>query len=268
MPSISNFDNVIVQHDARGIATITLNRPHKRNAFDAELIANLQQLFSHLSNDDAIRAVVLTGAQTTFCSGMDLDHMRQLGSMPQEDNINDALALANMLKSLKQLCKPVIARVNGNAFGGALGLIAAADIAIAIDSAQFAFTEVRLGLVPAVIAPYVLAAIGERQTLRWFLSGTTFSAQQAFEMGLLHAITSASDFDDAIENELEQLLKGGPNALSTAKQLLNELNPLNSPDDKQALAIKTASLLAELRASAEGKEGLAAFNERRPPRWQ
>jgi methylglutaconyl-CoA hydratase len=262
MQDISRFTNVFVQHDARSVATVTLNRPEKRNAFDAALIANLQSVFDSLASNDSTRAVVLTGAQDAFCAGMDLDHMRTQGTLPHADNVRDALALATLLETIKQFPKPVIAKVNGSAFGGGLGLIAAADIAIGVYTAQFAFTEVRLGLVPAVIAPYVVAAIGERHARRWFLSGATFTAGAACDMGLLHTCALSVDLNHAIDTEVTHLLKGGPKALATAKKLIRDISGENA-----ALASLTTALLADLRASAEGQEGLSAFNERRPPSW-
>jgi methylglutaconyl-CoA hydratase len=253
---------VMLNCDARGVATLTLNRPDKRNAFDDSVIAQLHAAIKHIANDSSVRAVVLTGAGSAFCAGMDLDHMRKQGTQSPMENELDARAFANCLHSLDTLNKPVIARVNGGAFGGGVGLVACADIAIGSEQAKFALTEVRLGIVPAVISPFVIAAIGPRQARRWFLSGDVMNAATAKHVGLLHEVVTATDLDAAVEREIALLLQGGPAALAAAKQLIRNVE---NADDRHP--INTAGLLAQLRASPEGQEGLAAFNEKRLPSW-
>lgn len=252
---------VLLHRDSRGVATMTLNRPQRRNAFDDRVIADLHYKARDLAQDATIRVVVLTGAGDIFCAGMDLDHMRRQGTRSQADNVQDALAFAHCLESLSSMNKPVIARVNGGAYGGGIGLIAAADIAIGVDHAKFALTEVRLGIVPAVIAPYVVAAIGHRQAKRLFLSAMTFDARFAQSLGLLHETVAAAELDTAVEQEIARLLQGGPHALAAAKQLAVDAAARVCTNEQ------TARLLAELRASPEGQEGLAAFNEKRRPNW-
>ncbi|MBC7984658.1 MAG: enoyl-CoA hydratase/isomerase family protein [Candidatus Obscuribacterales bacterium] len=261
-----NADPVLLAQDSRGVATLTLNRPERRNAFDDTLIGRLHGAITQLANDRSVRIVVLTGAGTAFCAGMDLDHMRRQGTQSEVENKTDALLLARCLQTLDRLDKPVIARVNGGAYGGGLGLIACADIAIGTSTAKFALTEVRLGIVPAVISPYILRAIGEREARRWFLSGAAFSANKAEQIGLLHEVREPTALDAAVEDEIASLLKGGPKAQGEAKALAQEVARMGSITDESAVEY-TAELLARLRASSEGQEGLAAFNERRTPSW-
>jgi methylglutaconyl-CoA hydratase len=253
---------VTLNSDARGVATLSLNRPDKRNAFDDVVIAQLHAAIKQLANDSSVRVVVLTGAGSAFCAGMDLDHMRKQGTQSPTENELDARAFANCLHSLDTLNKPVIARVNGGAFGGGVGLVACTDIAIGSEQATFALTEVRLGIVPAVISPYVIAAIGPRQARRWFLTGNVINAATAKHVGLLHEVVTATDLDAEVEREVALLLQGGPSALAAAKELIRDIE---SADDGHP--INTAGLLAKLRASPEGQEGLAAFYEKRPPSW-
>jgi methylglutaconyl-CoA hydratase len=256
------YKAISLTHDTRGVATLTLNRPEKRNAFDAAVIAELHAAIDSLASDTQARVVILTGAGPAFCAGMDLDHMRLQGTQPREANIRDASAFAACLHALDTLNKPVIARVQGGAYGGGVGLVACADIAIGSEQAKFALTEVRLGIVPAVISPYVVAAIGARHARRWFLNGGVVDAATAKHIGLLHDAVTASDLDNAVEKECELLLQGGPNALAAAKKLIRDVDA-NRLDKSSNMA----ELLAELRASPEGQEGLAAFNEKRQPSW-
>jgi methylglutaconyl-CoA hydratase len=252
--------------DARGVATLTLNRPEKHNAFDGDTLAALSGQLRALDADRAVRAIVLTGAGTTFCSGADLASMRALITAGEQENLEDALRLTEVLAQLASVGKPTIARVNGNAFGGAVGLIACCDIAIASANARFALTEVRLGLVPAAISPYVVAAIGARQARRYALTGETVAAQEAHRLGLVHEIAPADQLDARLRVLLDELLKGGPVAQQECKQLLGEVTSmLGAPDAAQRRS--TAQRLARLRVSAEGQEGMGAFLQKRPPRW-
>jgi methylglutaconyl-CoA hydratase len=263
---MTNNDTVLLTRDARGIATLMLNRPERRNAFDAEVITTLHAAIDNIARNAAIRAVILTGAGSAFCAGMDLDHMRRQGAQSTDANTRDARAFADCLHALDRLEKPVIARVNGGAYGGGVGLIACADIAIAADTAKLAFTEVRMGIVPAVISPYVVAAIGTRHARRWFLSGGVLDAPTAKHVGLLHEVVPAAELDTAVEQEVSLLLQGGPTALAAAKQLVRDVS-VSFPTSGEKTGVYTAELLARLRASPEGQEGLAAFNEKRRPSW-
>jgi methylglutaconyl-CoA hydratase len=251
--------------DQRGVATLTLNRPEKHNALDGDTLRQLHDALVRIESDEQVRAVVLTGAGPSFCAGADIAHMRSMLDATEQQNIDDAMLLANCLKALDELSKPVIARVNGNVFGGGIGLVACADIAIAIDSAKFALTEVRLGLVPAVISPYVIAAIGPRQARRLFLTAAPMSASEAHDLQLVHFVATPDQLDAQVEAQLDLLLRGGPAALTAAKKLVHHVL---ASSDRTQLGHETASLLASLRVSPEGKEGLSAFLERRNPNWR
>ena len=255
---------VLLSKDTRGVATITLNRPDKRNAFDDALVRRLHDVIDEVAADASSRVAILTGAGKVFCAGADLEHMRKQGTMSEQENYEDALRFAHCLRALDRMNKPVIARVNGGAYGGGVGLIACADIAIAIDTAKFALTEVRFGIVPAAISPYVVAAIGQRQARRWFLTAMTLDARAAREVGLLHEAVNGDVLDQTVEDCIGLLLQGGPAAHREAKQLVRDAMTLEA----NSLPDHTAKLLARLRGSAEGKEGLTAFTENRNPDWK
>ena len=247
-----------------GVATLTLNRPDKHNALDGETVRLLTSALLDCERDPRVRVVVLTGSGTSFCAGADIAHMRSMMNATEEQNVEDALHLARCLRTLDELDRPVIARINGNAFGGGLGLIACADIAIAVDSARFALTEVRLGIVPAVISPYMVNAIGGRPARRLFLTGGGFDSADACALGLIHFAWPADELDQRVEEQIDLLLRGGPEALRAAKKLVKRAQQIT---DRSALADETARTLARLRVSPEGKEGLSAFLERRTPSW-
>lgn len=248
--------------DPRGVCQLTLNRPGHGNSLDGELVQKLSAAFAQVCSDSEIRLVVLTGQGAVFCSGADLQWMQQMADADAATNKKDAFELALMLDELAKLPVPTIARVNGSAFGGAIGLICACDIAIASNEANFTFSEVRLGLMPAVIAPYVIAAMGLRQTRRWFLSGETMSSKQARQLGLVHQLVAADGLDDGIEQQIQLLLMGGPKSQKHLKGMMHEWFRQSSYSKEGA-----AELLAEIRASDEGREGLNAFLEKREPRW-
>ncbi len=257
---------ILTSTDARGVATVTLNRPEKHNAFNIAMLEALRASLLTVGGDPAVRAVVLTGAGKTFCSGADLAEMQALISATEEDNLRNALHLTDVLGVLNGLHKPTIARVNGNAFGGAVGLIACCDIAIAQSDARLGLTEARLGLVPAAISPYVVAAIGARQARRYFQTAELIGMTDAHRLSLVHEIAAPEDLDAALEDLLAALLKGGPEAQREAKELIVEVaGALGTPDDK--LRRSTAQRLARLRVSAEGQEGMRAFLEKRPAKW-
>jgi methylglutaconyl-CoA hydratase len=250
--------------DARGVATLTLNRPDKHNALDDATLRELQAALAALNGNEQVRVVVLTGAGQSFCAGADIGHMRSMRDATEQQNVADAMLLVHCLRALDELQHPVIARVNGNVFGGGLGLVACADIAIGTLAAKFALTEVRLGIVPAVISPYVVAAIGARQARRLFLTATPFEASEAEQLGLLHLTAAPEQLDAVVNAQIDLLLRGGPQALRAAKQLVRRVSQCS---DREVLGGETAQLLARLRVSPEGKEGLSAFLEKRKPRW-
>lgn len=245
---------------------LTLNRAAVHNAFDAGLIAQLTGALRDAENDPAVRAVVITGSGNTFSAGADLAWMRAMAHASETENRDDALRLAALMRTLNYLSKPTIARVNGSAYGGGIGLIACCDIAIAVDSAKFSLTEVKLGLVPAVISPYVVAAIGAREARRAFISGAVFDAAQAQRIGLVHETVGADLLDAVVERSLHWLSKGGPLAQAEAKRLALAMSGM-TPSEQQLLDARNAELIARLRVSEEGQEGLAAFLDKRPPRW-
>lgn len=258
------MSTVTTSIDSRGVVTLTLNRPEKHNALDGATMGELDAALTHIQNDANARIVVLTGAGASFCAGADIGHMRSMLNMTEEQNVADALVLAKLLRKLDEFELPIIARVNGNTFGGGVGLVACADIAIGATSAKFALTEVRLGIVPAAISPYVVAAIGSRQARRLFLTAAPFTSEEAQQLGLLHFATSQEELDQRVSEQIEHLLRGGPAALRAAKQLVRRVAHFHN---REVLGDETARLLARLRVSPEGKEGLSAFLERRKAGW-
>jgi len=259
-------DNVLLEVDRRGVATLTLNRPEVRNAFDAALVQRLTEVLIELKSLQDVRVVVLTGAGSAFSAGADINWMRAMAGCSEEENFEDALHLADLMALLNAMPLPTVACVNGHAYGGGVGLLACCDIVLASNEARFALSEVRLGLVPAVISPYVVAAIGARNARRLFLSGEAMNAKLARRVGLVHEIAKPNKLDAALEDQLGMLLKGGPNALRESKELIFTVEGGGiSADD--ALRRRTAEIIAQLRVSAEGQEGLAAFLEKRKPAW-
>ncbi|WP_297920053.1 enoyl-CoA hydratase-related protein [Metallibacterium sp.] len=248
------------------VARLTLTRPHVHNAFDGELIAQLTAALLEVDADPDVRAVMLTGSGSTFSAGADLDWMRRMVTASAEENRADALRLAALMRTLNFLSKPTLACVNGAAYGGGVGLIACCDIAIGIEGAKFALSEVKLGLVPAVISPYVVAAIGARHARRLFISGEVFDATAALHIGLLHQCVPAAGLDAAVDRALHALGKGGPLAQHEAKRLALRLSGM-TPDSADALDREHAELIAALRVSPEGQQGLGAFLDKKPPCW-
>ena len=244
------------------VATLVLNRPEVHNAFDETLIAELTAALVHLGRSDDVRAVVIAGAGPSFCAGADLNWMKRMAGFTRAQNLADARALATMLATLHDLPKPTIARVHGAAFGGGVGLVACCDIAIGTQDAIFAFSEARLGLIPATIAPYVVEAIGARAARRLFLTGERFSAAEAFRIGLLHDLALPQDIDARIGETLDALLRSAPGAQDECKALVRAV--AGKPIDPAVIA-DTASRIARVRASAEGHEGVAAFLAKRTP---
>lgn len=249
-----------------GIARLTLTRPDIHNAFDDGLIGALTEQLKALADDSQVRVVVLSGEGASFSAGADLNWMRRMAAADEKDNQRDARRLAELMRTLNYLPKPTIARVNGAAFGGGVGLVACCDIAIASDAARFGLTEVRLGLVPAAISPYVIDAIGSRQARRWFLTGEIFDAQAALSMGLLHQVVAADQLDGAVDAQVKLFRSAGPVAVSEAKALVHRVT---HPDARaqRTLDEDNAELIARLRVSPEGQEGLTAFLDKRKPAW-
>ena len=248
-----------------GVAHLRMERPDLHNAFDAGLIAELTAALATAGDDAAVRVVVLSGAGASFSAGADLNWMRDMAAAGEAENREDALALARLMRTLDELPKPTIARVHGAAFGGGVGLVACCDIAIGLAGAKFGLTESRLGLLPAVISPYVIAAIGPRQARRWFATAEMFDAAEAHRIGLLHEVAADVDaLDGAVERQVALLLKAGPVAGAAAKRLVRDvaLQP-----DRDLLDHLNAKLIAGLRVSPEGQEGLSAFLDKRAPAW-
>jgi len=257
-------DNVLSIIHRGPVAEVWMDRPELHNAFDARLIAELTAGLDTLAADASVRIVVLKGAGASFSAGADMHWMRAMINASEAENREDALALARLLRTLDGLPKPTIARVHGAAFGGGVGLIACCDIAIGVDEAKFGLTESKLGILPAVISPYVIAAIGARQARRWCASAETFDAATALRLGLLHEVVSADALDAAIERQIALLLKAGPIASASAKQLIAQMLATPDPDARD---LANAERIARLRVSPEGQEGLAAFLHKRPPAW-
>jgi methylglutaconyl-CoA hydratase len=246
------------------VARLRLDRPEVHNAFDPALIAALTTRLQSVAMDDDVRVVVLEGSGASFSAGADLHWMRGMASASERDNREDALALARLMRTLDTLPKPTIARVHGAAFGGGVGLVACCDIAIGAPEARFGLTESKLGLLPAVISPYVVAAIGARQARRWFATAEMFDAAEALRIGLLHQVVAAEQLDAAVQRQVDLLCKAGPIAAASAKALVRRIA---DGSDGNAVDTANADLIARLRVSAEGQEGLAAFLEKRKPTW-
>jgi len=242
---------------------VTLNRPDVRNAFNDGMIAELTWWADAAAKDATLRAVVLAGAGPVFCAGADLEWMRQVAAYTHEQNLDDAHAMARMFMALDRLPVPLVGRVHGAALGGGTGLVAVCDIVVAADDAQFGFTEVKLGLIPAVIGPFVLAKIGRSAARELFLTGARFDATRARTLGLVHAVLPPDQLDTTVAEYVREVLSGAPGAIAATKRLIADLARRN-PSDAAALC---AEAIAERRASPEGREGIAAFLEKRAPRW-
>lgn len=260
------MDEPILLARRGALAEVTLNRPRLHNAFDDALIASLNAGLERLAGDDSVRALVLTGAGKSFSAGADLGWMRAMARASEAENRADSQRLAALMRALNFFPKPTIARVNGAAYGGGVGLIACCDIAIGVEDAKFALSEVKLGLVPAVISPYVIAAIGARHARALFISGQVFDATHAARIGLLQQVVPAGELDAAVERTLHFLSKGGPIAQREAKRLALRTVGVTR-ESAEITDMQNAELIARLRVSEEGQHGLSAFLEKRPPPW-
>jgi methylglutaconyl-CoA hydratase len=259
---MTDFSTIRVDTDQRGVATVTMDRPEVRNAFDDTLIAELARAAEQLGADDSVRVVVLTGAGKIFSAGADLNWMRSMKDWTFEENVADSTRMNAMFRALYDLPKPLIGRINGHALGGGTGLTAVCDIAIAVESATFGFTEVVLGLAPAVISPYVVRKVGRSFARAAFVTGERFDARRAQTAGLVHEVTDADGLDTAVAAAVDRCLLAGPAAAAAAKRLPDlALRPL---DDTAA---ETVKVIAGLRVSDEGQEGMSAFFEKRSPSW-
>lgn len=259
-----NQQNLEITHPQPGISVMWLNRPEKHNAFDPPLINAIYDALAGLAADDTVRVLILAGRGKSFCSGADLNYMKSMANYSPAENVADANRFAAMLQALHQFPKPVIAALHGNVFAGATGLAACADIVIAANNARFCISEVRLGLVPAVISPYVLARIGAHQARRYFMSAEVFDAQAAQSAGLVHRCVEADSLLDEALATADTLLQNAPGALSATKTLINHLVPVPFTPE---LTGYTSELIARVRAGNEAQGGLQAFFDKRPAPW-
>jgi methylglutaconyl-CoA hydratase len=262
MSARSRAASLRVERDG-AVARVILSRPEVRNAFDDGLIAELTEAFQSLSQDAGTRAVVLSGEGPSFCAGADIAWMRKAGTYSREENEADAGRMARMLRAIDACTKPVVVAAHGHAIGGGVGLVAAGDIAIAAEGTVFSLAEVKLGILPSVISPYVLRAIGPRNARDVFLTGDRFDAREALRIGLVHAVVPAGELEAACRKKVASLLTSGPEAVGAAKRLIERVTGLG-PEEAMAVTVAT---IAERRASEEAREGLSAFLEKRPPKW-
>jgi methylglutaconyl-CoA hydratase len=258
------YQSILTEID-NGVGIITLNRADRHNSFDDILIAELSEAINLMAAEPTVRVVVISSTGKSFCAGADLNWMKRMAGYSSDESLRDSEAMAEMFRRIAQCPKPVVARVQGAAYGGGVGLVAACDIAIGTFDAQFSLTEVKLGLIPAVISPHVIAAIGERYARRYMLTAERFSAAEAYRIGLLHEmVVNEEGLDQAVGEIVETLLKNGPKALEECKALIAAVawKPL-SPD----IIEDTARRITRMRASSEGREGMSAFLEKRKPGW-
>lgn len=248
----------------QGVATVTLNRPEVRNAFNDEVIVELTAAFLALSERDDVRAVVLAANGSAFCAGADLNWMKRMATYTREENLADGRGLARMLEVIYTCPKPTVARIQGDVYAGGMGLVAACDMAVAAEAAHFCLSEVKIGLIPATISPYVIRAMGSRAAHRWFLTAERFSAAQAHGMGLVHEVVPADQLDAQVQAITGALVAAGPDAMRACKRLLHEVG---GREITPGLIDRTVEGIADIRASQEGREGIRAFLEKRKPAW-
>ncbi len=247
-----------------GIGTITLNRPDRHNAFDDTMIEELTECLNLFNQNSSIRVIVLNATGENFCAGADLNWMKRMSTYDWDENYQDSLKLAALMQTLFDCNKPTVAFVQGASYGGGVGLVACCDIVLASEKSTFCLSEVKLGLLPAVISPYVVKAIGARNAKRYFATAESFNAVEAREMNLVHKIYSAEEFDVKTKNYLNKLTDNGPDAVQLSKQLVNLVS---EKIIDETLIKKTAMLISDVRSSKEGKEGVSAFLEKRKPDW-
>ena len=254
-----------IRTDVQGhVATVTLSRPEVRNAFNDEVIAELSQAFTTLGDDARVRAIVLAAEGPAFCAGADLNWMRRMADYTREENLRDAAQLAFMLRTIYECPKPTIARVQGDVYAGGMGLVAACDMAVSVDTAHYCLSEVKLGLIPATISPYVIRAMGPRAAHRWFLTAERFGAAEAHRIGFVHEVVSAERLDATVGELLKALTSASPHAVKACKQLVRDVA---ERDITRLLIERTVEGIADIRASDEGKEGVQSFLQKRKPAW-
>ncbi|MDB5842097.1 MAG: enoyl-CoA hydratase [Herminiimonas sp.] len=257
------FQTLELQHDAQ-VTTIWLDRPDMRNAFNETSIAEITEAFRYAGADEKTRAIVLAARGSAFCAGADLNWMKKMAGYTHAENLADAARLAAMLRTIHECPKPVLAKVQGDCYAGGIGLVAACDIAVAADTVNFCLSEVRIGLTPATISPYVIRAMGENAARRYFLTAERFSAQQALHIGLVHEVAAADALDATVGQIVKALTTASPNAVGAAKRLVRDIAARPIDD---ALIADTVTRIAEIRASDEGREGVQSFLEKRKPSW-
>ena len=246
------------------VSRVTLNRPEVRNAFNDEVLAELTQAFTQLGQDPQVRAIVLAAEGVAFCAGADLNWMRRMADYTHAENLADAAALAEMLRVLYTCPKPTVARIQGDVYAGGMGLAAACDMAVSVDSANYCLSEVKLGLIPATISPYVIRAMGARAAQRYFLTAERFAATEALRIGFVHEVLPADQLDAKVDELTKALVNASPNALRSCKTLLQDVI---GKDIDTALIAKTVEGIANIRVSAEGREGVQSFLQKRKPNW-
>jgi methylglutaconyl-CoA hydratase len=269
--SDSDLTSVVVRTEG-GVARVVLSRPDRRNAFDDAVVAELHGAFEALAGDAAVRVIVLEGEGKVFCSGADLEWMRRQATASLEENMLSARRIADLFERIHTVPQAVIAKVHGAALGGGAGLVAAADIAVAAEQTQLGFTEARVGILPAVISPYVIAKIGPGQARRWFVTGSRMDAREAHRIGLVHEVAAEADLEAATMRLAFEVLQCGPKAVAACKDLVDAVGgamtiAATTEDGADVLKDFTAARIAELRVSPEGQEGMRAFLEKRKPRW-
>lgn len=262
---MTTYTHISIERSHQGkIATVTIRRPEVHNAFNEQLVRDLLAVFSDIRTDEHLHGVILTGEGRSFSAGADLNLMKAAATFTEEDNVQDALRLADLLRAINTFPCPIIARVNGTAMGGGVGLVAVCDIAIAAESARFAFSEVKLGIAPAVISPFVVRKIGETNARVLFVTGERFSATRALAIGLVHAVVSLEGLDESVEKAVNELLSSAPQAIRVCKTLAMNVGQMSDKDAREY----TAATIARLRVGEEGQEGLSAFLEGRQPAWR
>lgn len=260
---LNNYKNLLVNVEAY-TATITLNRPEVRNAFNDEMISELTDAFDKLGKDDEVRVIVLAAAGKAFCAGADLNWMRAMADYDYKENLADADKLAQMLKTIYECPKPTVAAIQGDVYAGGIGLVAVCDIAISVKIANFCLSEVRLGLAPATISPYVIKAMGVRAAQRYFLTAEVFDAKKAHRLGFIHERVNEDAFNDTIMALCTTIVKNSPNAVKTCKRILHEVADVPITDE---LITSTVKDIADIRSSKQGREGVQAFLQKRKPDW-
>ena len=258
------MSDMLLQQTERGVHTITLNRPEIRNAFNDVLIGEIREAFEAVSRNTQVRCVVLAANGPAFCAGGDLNWMRRMADYTREQNLADAGGLAAMLRAIDQCPHPTVARVQGDVFAGGLGLVSACDVAVCADTATFCLSEVKIGLIPATISPYVVRSIGARASRRYFLTAERFSAAEAHRIGLVHESVPMAELDATVQALVQALCANSPMAVKDAKRLVETVT---GQDIDDTLIAKTVAGIADSRASADGKEGVQAFLDKRKPAW-